>query len=70
MTYMFRKSLFNGDISQWNLLNLKDYEFMFTSSSYENNHPNWMKELRDQITRSQDKYQEANQSDETRGIHR
>ena len=68
MSHMFHSARFNGDISQWNLQHLMFYDSMFSGSSYANNHPDWRKELHDQIIRSQ--HQEANQSDETRGIHR
>ena len=43
---MFSNSKFtgeNGDISNWNVSNVKDTQFMFYGSSLEKNPPKWYK---------------------------
>ena len=44
MEGMFCKSNFNGDISKWNVSNVKDMNNMFKSSALEGNEPDWYKD--------------------------
>ena len=43
MSGMFRASKFNGDISDWNISNVRDMGHMFVYSPLENNPPKWYK---------------------------
>ena len=43
MYNMFYRSKFNGDLSHWNVSNVKDMEGMFSFSPLENNPPIWYK---------------------------
>ena len=40
---MFYISKFNGDISEWDVSNVKDMSFMFTNTPLEKNPPKWYK---------------------------
>ena len=40
---MFYNSKFNGDISNWDVSNVRDMVSMFTHSPLENNPPTWYK---------------------------
>ena len=44
MADMFYGSKFNGDISQWDVSNVKDMESMFKHSPLEGNEPDWYKD--------------------------
>ena len=44
MYYMFYWSKFNGDISNWNVSNVKNMELMFNGTPLEVNPPKWYKE--------------------------
>ena len=41
---MFANSKFNGDISKWNVSNVKNMNYMFYKSPLEKNPPKWYKE--------------------------
>ena len=41
---MFENSKFNGDISKWDVSNVKDMGAMFYNSPLEKNPPKWYKE--------------------------
>jgi hypothetical protein len=41
MEGMFLKSLFNGDISEWNVSNVKYIDSMFKDSNFKQNISNW-----------------------------
>ena len=41
--YMFYNSQFNGNISEWNVLNVEDMKNMFKYSPLEKNPPVWYK---------------------------
>ena len=41
---MFYGSNFNGDISQWDVSNVKDMKGMFYDSPLEGNEPDWYKD--------------------------
>ena len=43
MNYMFYKSKFTGDISKWNVSNVKYMKYMFDESPLEKNPPKWYK---------------------------
>ena len=43
MYYMFNNSDFNGDISKWNVSNVKDMRSMFYNSPLQKNPPKWYK---------------------------
>ena len=43
MHCMFLASKFNGDISNWDVSNVKDMKNMFDDSALENNPPKWYK---------------------------
>ena len=43
MSEMFYRSKFIGDISNWNVSNVKDMFGIFSNSPLENNTPNWFK---------------------------
>ena len=42
--HMFYDSSFNGDISKWDVSNVKDMHDMFYKSPLEKNPPKWYKE--------------------------
>ena len=44
MSYLFRESKFNGDISNWDVSSVKNMWRMFSDSPLENNPPKWYKE--------------------------
>ena len=44
MSYMFKHSKFNGDISKWDVSNVKDMGEMFNESPLEKNPPKWYKQ--------------------------
>ena len=44
MGYMFYDSKFNGDISNWDVSNVKNMNNMFYGSPLENNPPKWYKD--------------------------
>ena len=44
MAELFVKSSFNGDISNWNVSNVKNMNYMFYKSPLEKNPPKWYKE--------------------------
>lgn len=41
MHSMFYRSIFNGDISKWDVSNVEDMCFMFLDCPLENNPPDW-----------------------------
>ena len=41
---MFYNSKFDGDISNWNVSNVKDMTNMFNGSPLQNNTPKWYKQ--------------------------
>ena len=43
MYRMFRNSIFNRDISKWDVSNVKDTKDMFTGCPLEKNPPKWYK---------------------------
>ena len=43
MYALFHKSEFNGDISKWNVSNVKTMNYMFYKSPIEKNPPKWYK---------------------------
>ena len=43
MKCMFQGSKFNGDISKWNVSNVRDMVDMFADSPLEGNEPAWYK---------------------------
>ena len=43
MNMMFSNSNFNGDISNWDVSNVKDMSYMFDESPLEKNPPKWYK---------------------------
>lgn len=43
MSYMFEYSEFNGDISKWNVSNVKDMDNIFIDSPLEKKPPKWYK---------------------------
>ena len=44
MNSLFDRSEFNGDISNWNVSNVYDMSYMFTTSPLAINKPKWYKE--------------------------
>ena len=44
MSYMFKSSEFNGDISNWDVRNVEDMSYMFNGTPLETNPPKWYKE--------------------------
>ena len=43
MNHMFQYSKFNGDISGWNVSNVRDMNHMFDKSPLEGKEPEWYK---------------------------
>ena len=44
MESMFTDSVFNGDISKWNVSNVENMSHMFKHTPLENNEPDWYKD--------------------------
>lgn len=46
MSNLFKDSKFNGDISKWDVSNVKDMRYIFSDSKLEGKEPSWVKKLK------------------------